>query len=133
MLRMPSSPQIEDRNDPPVVNDVSGNVAENSATGTVVVAIDYSDADPGDTISWTVGAHSPSNRFAVSGNNIVTAGALDYEQIGSFRFTLTGCDREGACSTGNIVVVIDDANDDPIFGAQTGTINEDAASGTFVK
>ena len=112
---------IRDRNDPPVVGDTSGSVAENTAPGTVVTGITYSDADPGDTVTWTVGPHSPPNRFTVDSNNrIVTAGALDYEQIGSFRFTVTGCDREGLCATGNVVIVIDDANDDPIFPTRRG-------------
>lgn len=126
--------QIEDRNDPPEVSDTSGTVAENSAVDTVVKAISYSDADPGDTISWTVGPHSPANTFGVTSNGrIVVKGPIDFERIGSFRFTVTGCDKGGLCDTGNFEVIVADANDAPVFVDQQGIINENVAANTAVR
>ena len=62
-------------------------VAENSAANTVVGSLSAVDPDAGDTASFTL-VDNANGLFAISGGNLVVAGALDYETAQSHQVTV---------------------------------------------
>ena len=62
-------------------------VAENSAANTVVGSLSAVDPDAGDTASFTL-VDDANGLFAISGGNLVVAGALDYETVQSHQVTV---------------------------------------------
>ena len=72
----------------------NASVAENSAAGTVVGALSATDADPGETFTFSL-VDDAGGRFAVDGTNLVVAGALDYETATSHGITVRATDSVG--------------------------------------
>jgi Ca2+-binding RTX toxin-like protein len=62
-------------------------VAENSAAGTVVGALSATDPDAGETLTFSL-IDDAGGRFAISGSDLVVAGALDFETASSHLVTV---------------------------------------------
>ena len=69
-------------------------VAENSAAGTVVGALTATDADPGETFTFSL-LDDAGGRFGIDGANLVVAGVLDYEAASSLGVTVRATDSVG--------------------------------------
>jgi Ca2+-binding RTX toxin-like protein len=69
-------------------------VAENSAAGTVVGALSATDPDAGETLTFTL-IDDAGGRFAISGSDLVVAGALDFETAMSHQVTVRVTDSAG--------------------------------------
>lgn len=69
-------------------------IAENSAINAVIGALSATDPNAGDTFSFTL-LDDAGGRFAVSGGNLVVAGALDYELAASHTVTVRVTDSVG--------------------------------------
>ena len=79
---------INDVNEAPADIALSNSsIAENSANGAVVGALSSLDPEAGDSATFTL-VDDAGGRFAISGSDLVVAGALDYESATSHQVTV---------------------------------------------
>lgn len=106
-------------------------IAENSANGAVVGMLSAVDPENGAlTFSLTDNA---GGRFAVSGNTLVVAGALDFEDATSHNVTVRVTDAGGLTYDETFVVNVTDVNETPTNILLSGTtVAENSANGTVV-
>ena len=107
---------VNDVNDVPTDIDLStSSVNENVATGTTVGGLSTTDADNGDTFTYTLvagtGATDNAN-FSISGANLLTAAALDFETKSSYSIRVQTSD--GTDSYQEVFTIsVDDVNEAP--------------------
>ena len=120
---------------PPVMGDQSFSVAENSAAGTTVGTLQYSDGDTNDSHVFTVTGGSGSGLFNIDsvGKITVANGAqLNFEAVNTYNMTVEIEDEGGLTDTALITVDITNVNENPVVNPQSFTISENAANGTNV-
>jgi VCBS repeat-containing protein len=109
-----SATEIQERFDAhwnyaPVVEDQDFSLDENSPAGTVVGMISASDADDGDSLSYTIVGGSGQAVFALDENTgeitVADPSVLDFEAIPTWTLDVQVSDQEGL--TDNAVVTID--------------------------
>ncbi|MBU0800248.1 MAG: cadherin domain-containing protein, partial [Alphaproteobacteria bacterium] len=115
---------LTDMNDIPVLLDMTDNfVMENSAFDTVVATLSTMDEDPADVHSYSL-ISNPGNKFAIVGNELRTAGLIDYEQAQSILLTLRVDDGNGGQFDRTVTINIGDQQDTftppPNTGISTG-------------
>ncbi|MGA0899834.1 MAG: MBG domain-containing protein [Luteolibacter sp.] len=88
-------------------------VDENQAIGTVVAVIGATDTDSTDfTYQLIGGTGSDGNpAFAISGSNLVTAQALNYEEIASYSVRLRAIDESGQAVEQSFTINVNDLPD----------------------
>eukprot|EP01029_Cantina_marsupialis_P022411 TRINITY_DN5465_c0_g1_i11.p1 TRINITY_DN5465_c0_g1~~TRINITY_DN5465_c0_g1_i11.p1 ORF type:complete len:265 (+),score=93.34 TRINITY_DN5465_c0_g1_i11:27-797(+) len=104
----------------------NSSINENSSIGTVVGLLSCSDVDDGDTFTYSV--NDSSSTFTVSGNQLKTAKAVDYETKSSYIIDLV-CSDSGSLSDtlSTVTININDINDAPSGIAITSkAINENS-------
>jgi endonuclease I len=122
-------------NQPPVANDASFALAENSSVGTVVGTVIASDPDVGQTLSYQITAGNAAGAFTLLGNQIRVADAtpLDFEETSQFVLTVTVSDGAAptpATDTATITIDLSDANDAPTVSQALS--NRDAEEGVAI-
>lgn len=111
----------------------SHTVAENASIGTVVGGLLSATGGEG-AITFTL-TDSAGGKFAVSGSNIVTAAALDYETATSHSITVRATDTAAQTYDEVFSITVTDIADTPptdIIWAGTHTVAENASVGTAV-
>jgi Ca2+-binding RTX toxin-like protein len=108
-------------------------VAENSANSTVVGSLSATDTDSSENFSFAL-TSNPGNLFAISGNNLVVAGALDYEAGTTRQIDVRVTDKAGYTFTKTFTVNLTDVNDvaPTITSGTTGSEAENTAPTTVV-
>ena len=100
-------------------------VAENTAAGMDIGApVEASDADAGDTLTYTLGgADMASFDIDSATGQIMTKAALDYETKGSYTVDVTATDDAGARDTVTVTITVTnvDENVAPEFASATTT------------
>ena len=114
-------PNCRPEDEPPVVEDQSFSIDENSPDGTVVGSIVFSDPDEsrGDVVTLTVTGGSGATAFAVEGAGTITvddSAQLDFETTPSFTLDVEVSDLAGMTDTALITI---DLNDVPEGGGPT--------------
>ncbi|MDB9824167.1 cadherin domain-containing protein, partial [Flavobacteriaceae bacterium] len=125
---------ITDQNDTPTDIDLSANaVDENLASGTVVGGLSTTDADNGNTFTYTlVGGGSDNDRFSISGAKLVTAAELDFETQNSYSVVIQTSDGSSTYSK-TFTITVNNANDTPTdISLSANAVDENLASGTVV-
>ncbi len=108
----------------------SASVAENSAIGAVVGALSATDPDAGDSLSYTL-LDNAGGRFAISGSNLVVAGALDYEAATSHAVTVRVTDSAGHTFDEVLTVNVGNVNETPTDITLAGaSVAENSAVGS---
>ena len=125
-------------NEPPVINNQSFLISENSADGTLVGTVNATDPDAGQTWTFSILSGNEGNAFEinpVSGNiNVYNSSAVDYESHSTFSLSI-GVQDNG---TGNLssqavaTITLLDTNEEPIINNQTLAIAENSPGGTNV-
>ena len=92
-------------------------VDENSADGTAVVTITATDADTGDTISYSLDSTS-DKLFNISSSGVITVNvdtgsALDHEATSSITATVTATDSNSATATHDVTISVTDVDEPP--------------------
>ena len=108
-------------------------IAENSANGTVVGSL--SATDPGDTATFTL-LNNAGGRFAISGNDIVVNGVLDFETATSHAVTVRVTDSANNTYDETFTINVSDVNEAPTavsFANTTPAIDENVAVGGGIK
>jgi Ca2+-binding RTX toxin-like protein len=106
-------------------------IAENTTINTViglVLAVD----NPGDTLTFEL-VDNAGGLFAIDGNNLVVAGALDYENATSHQVTLRVTDSASNIYEDTLTVQVSDVNEAPDgISLSSVTIPENSAAGAIV-
>ncbi|MDQ1363919.1 MAG: nitrite reductase (NO-forming) / hydroxylamine reductase [Pseudomonadota bacterium] len=127
----------ENTNQPPVVNNQSFSVNENSANGTLVGTVTASDPNGG-TLSYSITAGNTNGAFAIGASTgaltVANSAMLDYETTPTFSLTVRVADTGGLSDTAVITVNLNDVfeNLPPVVNNQSFSINENSANGTLV-
>ena len=84
-------------------------VFENAGVGTTVGTVAATDADAGDTLTYSITAGNTGSKFAIDGSSgvITTAGELDYESTSSYELTLQVSDGTNTDTAPLSITVID--------------------------
>jgi hypothetical protein len=129
-------------NNPPVANDASFNVAENSANGTVVGTYAAADPDAGQALAYAITAGNADGAFAIgaaTGQITVADGTkLDFEAAPTRTLTVSATDNGSPAlsDTGVVTISVTNVNEAPTnLGLSPRDIAEnqpaDTAVGTF--
>ena len=93
----------------------SSSVNENVATGTTIGALSTSDSDNGDTHTYTLvsGTGDTDNAsFSISGANLLTNTALDYETKNSYSILVQTSDSASSTYTKSFNITVNDVDED---------------------
>lgn len=102
---------ITDANDVPTDVILSDNrVTENSALATRIGDLFSVDEDPADTHIYSL-VTNPSGKFVIVGNELRTAGNIDYEANQSFSIVIRTDDGNGGTFDKNFIIYVDDVLD----------------------
>jgi Cadherin domain/RTX calcium-binding nonapeptide repeat (4 copies) len=133
----PGSPAVTG-NHAPVVNDQTLSVAENTANGTVVGTIASTDADSGQTRTFSLTGGTGQTAFAVSTAGVITvanSSLLNFEATPSFTLNVTVMDNgtPQLSDTAVITVTLTNVNEAPtVNAAGPFSLAENSANGTAV-
>ena len=109
-------------------------LAEDAKSGSAVVTAAATDANIGDTLTYSI--IGGDELFAIDdGGQITLTGALDYETATSHTITVEARDSAGTTATAKVTINVADANDNaPIFNKKTQDVMvlEVAAVGTTI-
>jgi VCBS repeat-containing protein len=110
----------------------NASVAENSPANTVVGTLSAIDPDAGDSATYTL-TNNAGGLFAISGNQLVVAGALDYETAASHQVTVRATDAGGLTFDKTFTVVTTDVNEAPTgISLSNDTVTASSAMNTVV-
>ena len=128
---------VNNVNDAPTDITLSANtIAENQASGTTVGTFSTTDIDPGDTHTYTLvtGTGDADNAsFTISGNELKTAAAFDFETKNSYSIRIRTTDAGGLSYEEQFTITVTNANETPTdIALSNTTVAENAASGTAV-
>ncbi len=128
---------VTDVNDAPTnINASASSVAENAASGTTVASLSATDADAGDTFTYTLvsGTGDADNAsFAITGTTLSTAAVFDFETKSSYSVRVRVTDAGGLTFEKVFTIGVTDVNDAPTnISASASSVAENAASGTTV-
>jgi hypothetical protein len=104
-------------------------IAENAATGTVLGTFSTTDADAGDTHTYSLvsGDGSTDNAsFQILGNELRSKAVFDYETKSSYSIRVRTTDGAGAYYEKAFTVSVEDENEVPEVTSSTLTLSEDA-------
>jgi hypothetical protein len=111
-------------------------VAENASVGTAVGTLSTTDADAGDTFTYTLvsGPGSADNAsFTIDGSTLKTAASLNFEGKNSYAVRVRTTDAGGRTTDKKFTITVTNVNEAPIGIALSATrITENAAAGTTV-
>jgi VCBS repeat-containing protein len=123
---------------PPIVNAATFSVAENSANGTVVGTVTFTDPDPGQTHTFSITGGNTNTAFAINAGTgqltVATSGALDFETTPSFSLTVQVTDNGAPPQSGSatITVTVTNVNEAPVVSPAAFSLPENSANGTLV-
>jgi hypothetical protein len=107
-------------NDPPTdLTLAGGTVKENSAAGKVVGTLSAVDPDWLDTHTFSL-LDNAGGRFAISGNQLVVAGGLNFENAASHKVTVRATDGGGLFHDETFTIAVENVNELVSFDVQRG-------------
>ena len=114
-LDMFDLPNATANNAPTFAQDsYSATLAETAEAGSAVVAVQASDVDAGDTLTYSI--TDGDGLFAINEDGEITlTGALDYETATTHTFTIQVEDEAGFTDTAEVTINVENANEAPIF------------------
>jgi hypothetical protein len=127
---------VTSSNNPPLIQNQTFTIPENSPVSTVVGQVIASDPNAGQTITFTITAGNPSNTFNIHPTTgyitVSNPQTLNYENTPVFTLQVTVTDNLNASSTATITINLQNINENPFSGDQGFLINENPANGTAV-
>ena len=114
----------------------SASVAENEASGTAVGTLSATDADAGDTFTYSLvsGTGSTDNAsFTIDGSTLKTAAVFDFETKTSYSVRVRVTDAGGLSFEKALTISVTNVNEAPTnISASASSVAENEASGTSV-
>ncbi len=110
---------VNDQNEPPVVNNQSFNVNANSTNGTGVETVAATDPDTGDSLTYSITAGNIGGAFTINDSTgeitVANSAALDFETNPSFSLTVQVEDSGTLTDTATVTINLKDVNEPPII------------------
>ncbi|HRQ41732.1 MAG TPA: cadherin domain-containing protein [Chloroflexota bacterium] len=127
---------INDPNEPPVINNQTFSVPENSANGTAVGTVVATDPND-DPLTFGIIAGNTDGAFAINDTSgqitVANSAALDFETTPTFALTVRVTDTSNLTDDATITINLTNVNEfPPDINPQTFTIVENAANGAIV-
>ncbi|NWK55282.1 cadherin domain-containing protein [Verrucomicrobiaceae bacterium N1E253] len=123
-------------NTAPVVSNATYAVAENRNAGTVVGTVMATDADAGDSLSYSITGGNAGGEFAIQSNTgeITTTAVLDHETTGQYVLTVSVSDdgNPSLNDTADITIKVTDVNEAPVAHDASASIAENSDLGVTV-
>lgn len=123
-------------NNPPVIQNQSFSIPENSPVSTVVGQVTATDPNAGQTITFAITGGNPSNTFNIHPSTgyitVSNPQTLNYETTPQFNLQVTVTDNLNASSTATVTINLQDVNEKPQSGDQGFMINENSSNGTTI-
>ena len=125
-------------NDPPVVTAATVTIAENSANGTAVHTVAFTDVESSQAHTFSITAGNTGGAFAIDSATgaitVANSAALDFETTPSFALTVQVTDDGTPPESGTATVTVNltDTGEPPVVDPATFTVAEDAAAATTV-
>ena len=125
-------------NSPPVVNSATFTLDENSANGTAVGTVTFTDSDTGQSHTFAITGGNTGGAFAIDTTSgaitVATSTALDFETTSTFSLTVQVTDNGTPAQSGTATVTVNltNVNDPPVVTPATFSIAENSANGTAV-
>ncbi len=118
---------------PTDISLLGGTVEENSANGFVIGTLAATDPDTFENFTFSL-SNDAGGLFSISGNNLVVADALDYENAPSHQIDVQVTDKAGYTFTKPFTIGVTDVNDvvPTITSGATGSEAENAAIANVV-
>ncbi len=110
-------------------------IAENESSGTTVGTLSCTDADSGDSASFSLvsGTGDTNNSsFSISSASLLTAASFDFETMSSYSIRIRCTDGGSATYEEVFTITVTDVNETPTDIALSSGINENEASNTTV-
>ena len=111
-------------------------IAENTASGTNIgTAIAATDADTGDTLTYTLGGtDAAAFRINSTSGQLRTSAALDYETKSSYAVSISVSDGNGGSDSIAVAISVTNVNEAPNFPTERATLSvaENTASSTNI-
>ncbi|MDA7635088.1 cadherin domain-containing protein, partial [Alphaproteobacteria bacterium] len=110
-------------------SEYTASVAESLAVGVTIATVAATDADAGDTLSYSIVSGDADSLFAIDATTgvitLATGKALDYETATSYTLTVEVDDGAGGKATTTVVITVTDANEAPVITATgIGAVDE---------
>ena len=123
-------------NSAPSFNAQTLNLPENKSNGSVVGRLIATDTDLGQEIAFSILSGNGQNIFSLNGSDIVLnkTQLINFESTTSYVLNIRATDNHTSPASRDAAVTIQvqDANDPPIVGNLSASVDENADSGTFV-
>jgi predicted outer membrane repeat protein len=129
---------IGDVNEQPTAPDQELTVAENTANGTVVGAVQASDPDDGQTLTYVLNDSSFGAAFSVNPTTgaitVIDGSLLNYEHnpLGVLTVTIYDSGDPTMAAFARVFITLTDVNDAPQAFPSEYAVNENTGNGTFV-
>ncbi|WP_372896787.1 cadherin domain-containing protein, partial [Stieleria sp.] len=128
---------VEHANAAPTALAISSTtVDENVSSGTAVGTFTTTDADSGDTHTYSIvsiDGSTTGTAFTISGNSLLVATALDFETKSSYSVIVRSTDAGGLSVDQTFTITVSDVNETPTaLTLSNSTVGADAAVGTTV-
>jgi parallel beta-helix repeat protein len=126
-------------NAPPVINNQSFNVAENSAGNAAIGTVQATDPDVGDTITYSITGGNALGAFGINSQtgaiSIANASLIDFETHPSFTITVQVADNSSPSlsNSAQITINVTNVNEAPsIPASQSFTVSGATLSGAII-
>ena len=125
-------------NDAPVANDATVAIDENSPNGTAVHTVTFTDAEPGDSHTFTIDSGNTGGAFAINASTgaitVADSSDVDFETNPQFILGVQVCDNgvPVLCDPATITVNLSPVNEAPVVDAATVSLAENSPNGTAV-
>jgi hypothetical protein len=132
---------VNNVNEAPVVNDATVALNENSANGTSVHTVTFTEPDTtGQTHTFAITAGNTGGAFAINPSTgeitVANSGAVNFEATPSFSLTIqvndSGSPFPNLGGTGTITINLNNVNDPPVVADQSFNVDENSANGVGV-
>jgi hypothetical protein len=123
-------------NHPPVIQNQTFSVPENSAVNTVVGQVIATDPDTGDVLTYSITGGNEANNFSINSTNgvisVVNSQNLNFESNEQFNLQVSVHDNANLSSSATVTINVQNVNEDPQIDDQGFNIDENSNQGTEV-
>ncbi len=118
---------VTNPNSPPIIQNQTFSIVENSAGGTSVGTVVATDPEQG-PLTFAITAGNTGNAFAINGTTgeltVLTQSALDFETVPSFALSVSVTDNGGLTRSATMTVNLTNVNEAPVLNDRTIAVNE---------
>ncbi len=119
-------------NEAPTDISISASSIAEGASGRTVGSLSSTDQDSGDTFTYSITGGTDSASFTISGANLVTAAAFDYEVKASYSVEITSTDAGSLTYAKTLTITVTNANEAPTNISISASSIVEGASGRTV-